>query len=333
MARYVYPLERDPEFKSRIVFQVVKVNPPTFADKNGADPTLTSMSGKKGSIQGTEVTSMSLEYTGDKMDLYLPMAFQVNDALNYSNPELGLSGAAAQAALNNSNSIPGAVMSAVEAGAQSITDFVGAITAGNITDVAVARGLATAPSSGVTNAVSNSTRIQVNPNIRTLFSGVGTRTFSFTFKFIPTSGAESLQVKEIIRAFRLNAYPEKLSDSKIDIGYKFPNMFKIRLLSEAPGGDFQDVGTPIKLSYLTAISTNYNPTSAVLHADGSPTEIDLTLSFMEYKPLTRQDVENEGQQSFYHYENKPIGEPGETRTIYPEPTIRQRPDGSVVGGL
>ena len=98
MARYVYPLERDPEFKSRIVFQVVKVNPPTFADKNGADPTLTSMSGKKGSIQGTEVTSMSLEYTGDKMDLYLPMAFQVNDALNYSNPELGLSGAAAQAA-------------------------------------------------------------------------------------------------------------------------------------------------------------------------------------------------------------------------------------------
>ena len=307
MARYVYPLERDPEFKSRIVFQVVKVNPPTFADKNGADPTLTSMSGKKGSIQGTEVTSMSLEYTGDKMDLYLPMAFQVNDALNYSNPELGLSGAAAQAALNNSNSIPGAVMSAVEAGAQSITDFVGAITAGNITDVAVARGLATAPSSGVTNAVSNSTRIQVNPNIRTLFSGVGTRTFAFNFKFIPTSAAESLQVKEIIRAFRLNAYPEKLTDSKIDIGYKFPNMFKIRLLSEGDGA-FKDVGTPIKLSYLTSISTNYNPTSAVLHEDGSPTEIDLALNFMEYKPLTRQDVVNEGQQSFYHYENRPIGD-------------------------
>lgn len=308
MARYVYPLERDPEFKSRIVFQVIKVNPPTFTSKNGADPTLTSMAGGKNSIQSTTVRGLSLEYTGEKMDLYLPMAFQVNDALNYSNPELGLMGAGAQAALNNANSIPEAVLNAVDQGVSSITDLAKVITARDVTNTAVARGLAaTGTSGGATAAVSNATRIQVNPNIRTLFNGVSTRSFAFSFKFIPTSESESLEVKNIIKAFRLNAYPKKLTDSQIDIGYEFPNMFKIRLLSEGDNGEFLDVGTPIKLSYLTSISTNYNPTSAVLHRDGSPTEIDLSLNFMEYKPLTREDIENEGNNSFYHYENRPIG--------------------------
>ena len=74
-------------------------------------------------------------------------------------------------------------------------------------------------------------------------------------------------------------------------------MFKIRLLSGA-GGNFKEVGTPIKYSYLRSISTNYNPTTPVLHDDGSPTEIDLSLTFTEHKTLHRRDIVNEGTAAF-----------------------------------
>jgi hypothetical protein len=43
----------------------------------------------------------------------------------------------------------------------------------------------------------------------------------------------------------------------------------------------------------------------VLHPDGSPTEIDMTLTFTEYKPLSRYDVVNEENDTFYHFENAP----------------------------
>ena len=50
-------------------------------------------------------------------------------------------------------------------------------------------------------------------------------------------------------------------------------------------------------------NTNYNATSPVLHEDGAPTEIDLSLQFTEYKAQTRKDIENEDNDSFYHFEN------------------------------
>jgi len=39
-----------------------------------------------------------------------------------------------------------------------------------------------------------------------------------------------------------------------------------------------------------------------IHADGSPTELDLNLTFTEYKPLNRDDVRNEDNDIFYNYE-------------------------------
>jgi len=59
-------------------------------------------------------------------------------------------------------------------------------------------------------------------------------------------------------------------------------------------GTFKNVGTPIKLCYLKTVSTTYNSTSPVLHADGSPTELDLNLTFTEYKPLNRDDFGDTG---------------------------------------
>ena len=71
------------------------------------------------------------------------------------------------------------------------------------------------------------------------------------------------------------------------------------------GGRFKNIGTPIKYCYLRTISTVYNPTTPVLHPDGSPTEVDLNLSFTEYKPLSRYDIMIEDNNSLYDVE-KPL---------------------------
>ena len=44
------------------------------------------------------------------------------------------------------------------------------------------------------------------------------------------------------------------------------------------------------MCYLRNVSTTYNQGSMVFHEDGQPTEVDLTLSFTEFRALTRQDI-------------------------------------------
>ena len=42
--------------------------------------------------------------------------------------------------------------------------------------------------------------------------------------------------------------------------------------------------------FLTGVSTNFNPTQATFHRDGYPSEVDLTLRFLETRTLDQQDI-------------------------------------------
>ena len=120
---------------------------------------------------------------------------------------------------------------------------------------------------------------------------------------------------------------DRISGLGTNIGFKYPNPFKItvKYRAEAPdvrdpktqlidnegnelgieGEEFGDlqyaqidnvsgeqIGPKLKDCYLTNITTNYNPTSMSFHSDGRPVEIDLSLSFTEQTTLNRNDIEN-----------------------------------------
>lgn len=306
---YKYPLEKSDQYKSRITFQAIKVIPPevtirvktanTVAE-DGSEQTNKSFGGLGAEAAGLKINEIS----GEKADLYLPLSFQVNDGFDYSSASLGLGGAAAAAAMNSGGSIANSVMESLKSGAQSVFDL---FKTGTVSRVAAVRGSQAVPiiPDAVKSAIAITARVTMNPNIRTQFNGVSVREFNFTFKFLPKSPQESQEVSRIVKFFRFHAYPLEMPYGQpYSIAFDYPNMFKVRLLSEV-GGMFRNVGTPIKLCYLKTVSTTYNPTSAVLHPDGSPTEVDLTLTFTEYKPLSRYDVVNEGNDSFYNFENAP----------------------------
>ena len=225
--------------------------------------------------------------------LYIPTSFVVNDIISYETPSFGIAGAAGLQALQNTGDIVGAAGKAVTAGVSGLKDMFGSSLNGVAARVAAARAASFIPSNVAQDVIRSAAQVTVNPNVRAMFRGVAIREFTFQFKFIPKSREESEQLKRIIRFFRYHAYPEGFDVKGVPVAFIFPSMFKIKLnYNNSP------VGSRIKLSYLRTISTNYNPTSSSFHADGSPSEIDLSLTFLEHKTLTRQDIEGNRNGSF-----------------------------------
>ena len=115
------------------------------------------------------------------------------------------------------------------------------------------------------------------------------RAFSFAFKLIPTSSAEAVRIKDIIENFRFQLYPREIDLSPgVPIGYEFPNIYRIEFAFQ--GGTLQI--PKIQYCYLKDVQAAYNSTSGgVFFDDGHPTEVDLNLTFLEYRALSKRDIE------------------------------------------
>lgn len=316
-----YPVDNQDRHRGRISFQAVKVHP---ADVTVDQKLLTAATGGDQKVRESEstaeakksasqadvrkvdnaleaqqrqkasdsskiaVTPMRMEVlNGERAELYIPVSFVVTDAIAYDNAEMGAMGAAGLQALQNTGDVLSAAKTAVTTGISSLTDMfsTGGSLNGVAARVALGRGAAFIPNQKVKNIIENAAQVTVNPNVRSIFRNVALREFQFQFKLIPTSAAESKEIKEIIRFFRKHAYPESYDVKGVSLAFLYPNMFKINITYNG-----QQVGTRIKLAYLRNISVNYNATSSSFHADGSPTEYDLSLAFVEHKTITREDI-------------------------------------------
>ena len=143
---------------------------------------------------------------------------------------------------------------------------------------------------GVGNALKESTRVTLNPNLRTLFEGVNMRSFSFPFRMIAKSEKESLEIKKIIQFFRREVYPESNNvDGTIPFAYTFPNIFEINILD----GKQKNPGFDVQRCYLQSVQTNFNQTSTGMFEGKNRNyfiEVDMTLNFIEFATLDKNKV-------------------------------------------
>ena len=224
----------------------------------------------------------------DEITMYLPPALVYPDGVQYNPVALGPAGQAGLGALNNGASLLSAVGNAVTEGVESIFGLVAGSLSEQAAQVAAARATQFVPREGVRAALQTATQTGVNPGTRIIFEQPQLRTFTFQFKLVATSAAEATQIEKIIKSFRKELYPETIDiGNGLPIGYKFPNVYKIEFGFR--GGKLRVPN--ILFSYLVNIQTSINGTSGVFHYDGTPTEVDLTLIFQEYRALSRQDVE------------------------------------------
>lgn len=217
--------------------------------------------------------------------LYLPVGLQYRDNASYSNFDLGVTGAALSAG------------GGITSGLSTIKDA--------LTNTSADKDVATAAAVGIIDKFGGSLSavgsaafklgvgVTINPNTRTLFEKVGIREFAFTFKFFAESRKEAVEIEKIIQFFREELYPEEINANvsggetrqAISIGYRFPKKFGIQIEY-----DGNQIGTKILPCHLRDISTNYNPTNMSFHDDGKFTEIDMTLSFVEIRTLSKTDI-------------------------------------------
>lgn len=306
-----YPINETEPYNTKMVFQAVKIEPPSVNSLGVANAVESVTGGGGGGRNNGNKAPVTnnlrfFDIGGERADIYVPFGgYQVSDGFDYAQASLGTMGAVAANTLNQGGSIGESIQKGLAEGYNSSIDALKALagdkSVGRLAALKLAERI---PGQTASNVASVTARATMNPNIRTTFNGVRVREFAFTFKFIPCSPEESLAVKSIIKFFRFHSYPEEITSfGQFSVGFEYPNMFKIRLLSNAGGKQFKNIGTPIKLCYCKNVSTNYNPTAPVLHEDGSPSDIDLNLQFVEYKAQTRKDIENEDNDSFYHFEN------------------------------
>lgn len=226
------------------------------------------------------------------INIYLTPGFATNDALTYSNVDLGMTGAAALNAFNGNEDggFVGAISKMIQAGFGSISDTTGAGT--DLAQLTISRNaqgiVGKLVPDELSNALKMSSAVTVNPNTRAMFKGVALRSFQFQFKFLPVSEVEAREVESIIKRFREHAFPETIALGDISAGYKYPHLFNIELRAHG-----KPIGTKIKTCVLESISTSYNSSSMAWHPGEEKTyasEYDLTLSFREEVALDAKAV-------------------------------------------
>ena len=290
MPKYQFPLSDQDDYRGRILFTTI-IETPASIDQAALDRVSTAASsGKPGEALsalkdfGTKEIQSGYATPGESVALYLPPAQQVQDAVQFDNMEFKIRGATALDAMQNGGqSIVGSTMDNLF-GAGSISKLLQ-----NMGNQSVARVVAAETARRVNEraggVISTATQTVANPNIRAVFKSVRPREHTFTFKFMPRNEREAKEIENIIKFFRKEVYPESINIGKVSVGYKFPNKFAIQTLYNG-----KKVGADLLPSYLTSMSTNYNSTSMSFYRDGQYSEIDLTLTMLEFRTLSKQDV-------------------------------------------
>ena len=250
-----------------------------------------------------------LKLTGNSCTLYLPTRINVSDGVNYGSLDLNAGklgrGAMAQNAFESSggNIAATAAQFITQTGAAAGA-AIGIPTAA-ISDPNSLQGLGKSGAAFLANKLARSKLtgagarrasladkilgIKVNPNQVSNFEGVNVRGFQFSFKMIPATEAEAREIGEIIKFFRRELYPESVGIDAVSLAYRYPRKFMITLAYRD-----QEVATKILPSYLKDFSTDYNPNSMSFHYRNGNAyfpEINISMSFLEERALTAQDVE------------------------------------------
>jgi hypothetical protein len=136
----------------------------------------------------------------------------------------------------------------------------------------------------ISDVLEMSTRQKVNPFREVLFESVDYRTFQFSYKFFPKDKDETKKIENIIRTFKQHMHPE-LTENKMF--YIYPSEFDIEYF-------YKDKINPhihrFARCALTNMSVEYGGEQFVTFEDGSPVEINMSLTFQELEQMTSEGI-------------------------------------------
>jgi hypothetical protein len=139
-------------------------------------------------------------------------------------------------------------------------------------------------SAGLVGIAELGSKTKTNPFREVFFEGVDYRQFNFRYKFMPKDRTESQAVFNIIKTFKEHMHPEL---SKGGYFYIYPSEFEIVYYYKNRENPYFN---RITQCALTDMTVDYGGEQFASFSDGSPTEVNITLSFRELELLTKDSI-------------------------------------------
>jgi hypothetical protein len=205
-----------------------------------------------------------------KMHLFVPQGISMGDGANFGNIDLGVINAAVgpkgmlkkdeQGKNTNITELEGQAIGTALLGKLGLGDSLNAMQANNV-------------KSGIT----------LNNESTLTYEGSTIRQFDMQFLLVASSSKEAETMRIIEHTFRKYMYAKKEGLFAL----KYPPLFRIKFMVGKEVNKFMPF---MYDSYLTGMTATYNNNGNMYHKDGSPTDVQINLSFQEQRQLTRDDL-------------------------------------------
>ena len=251
------------------------------ADKLG---TVANVGGanKNGSSTSLLLQRQNIKKTGSTIGLYMPPSVNVNYAMDYSEGEIGVMGEAIYGLFkaHQDGTLSG----------DSFNEAVGKIGKGmekmgvGIIDKLI-------PGAKDLYAIESGTIL--TPRTEMMFRGIGRRSFSFSFTFIPKDSTETEMVHKIVKEFKVGMTPSfKVAGSTREM--TIPDVFSIQYMHiSGPNNYINKIGK----CYLKTMDVTYGGDKFVTYnadAKGAPPQkTTISLAFQELEVLDRANMEDD----------------------------------------
>jgi len=168
-----------------------------------------------------------------------------------------------------------------------------------------AQGLANAFfASKVVNALGGNTSFEgvlarstgqiLNPNTELLFNGIKLRSFNFSFNLAPRNVGEAEEIKNIIRALKINMSPSTTIEKGTNatgIFLQSPNVFRLKYMTGSSEHKFLN---KFIIAALTNVQLNYTGSGTYMTYNDdakTPVHMVMQLSFQELNPVYAEDYD------------------------------------------
>ena len=221
--------------------------------------------------------------------LYMPPSVQVKYDVNYAEQEIGLLAETGFSALKAFQQKQGGLLDKTVAGVETAAGGLGAAAAQfGMTKIAGLGGIA----QGAAAVIAIERGQVITPRMELMFEGMGRRSFSYSFTFIPKSENEAKVVEKIVMHFKKHMMPNFANSftSGAD-GVRemtIPDHFNIRYM-------YRDrVNTHLNLIQTCALKSmdvDYGAERFTAYAGGRPQTTKISLNFGEFNIMSRDHIE------------------------------------------
>ena len=267
---------------------IAKVGKGHINTSDGVDITKGNRAFNKMSASSMSTYRNTTSRITDSVALYLPSNVTDTTAAAYNGFAMGMIGFAAAGG--------GEFMSAMKSNdfTRAAKALVGQVK--GFTDFAAKQaGMALAESvggaeGGGTELINKAFGRADNPYMEVLFDKMALRTFTYNFTFAPRNIDERDDVQKIIQLFRFHMAPELRGDFNRFL--TLPSTFDIHYMYQTEDGKASenDFYNRIATCVLENCTVDYTPGGVKSFADGSPTQITMSLTFKETELLTKERI-------------------------------------------